>query len=122
VGAMSLELAELKKISKILMLANAEKLEIELAKYASTTERKKAWILVDGQRSPEELIKGSGMKQSALYNFLKLMSSADLIETPHGKAPTKKLDYIPASWLELLQSEPENKKTEEKQDVKTASN
>lgn len=35
------QLAELKKISKILMLVNAEKLETELAKYANTPERKK---------------------------------------------------------------------------------
>jgi DNA-binding transcriptional regulator GbsR (MarR family) len=121
---MSDELAELKKISKILTLVNAEILEKELAKYVSTPERKKAWVLIDGQRLPDEIINSSGMKQAALYNFLKLLSNANLIETPHGKAPKKKLDYVPASWLELLQPEAEEKKQKQegKQDVKTTTN
>jgi hypothetical protein len=117
---LSEELKELKKISKILLLANADKLEVELAKFASTPERKKAWILIDSQRQPEELSKSSGMKQSALYNYLKLLSNAGLIETPYGKAPTKIIDFVPASWLELLQEE-ENKKQDDK-NVKTATN
>jgi hypothetical protein len=113
---MSAELNELKKISKLLTLANADVLERELGKVATTPERKKIWILVDGETMPDELIKNSGMKQAALYNFIKALANADLIENPHGKAPKKKLEFVPASWLDLLQPEPEDKKKVDEND------
>lgn len=113
------ELAELRKISKLITLVNGEALEKELAKYATTEERKKVWVLINGERVPDELTKNSGMKQSALYSYLKILSNADFIEVPHGKAPKKKLEFVPASWLELLQSETEEKKQEGKNDVET---
>jgi len=114
---MSDELVELRKISKILTLVNAEVLEKELAKYATTSERKKIWVLINGERMPDDLVQGSGMKQRSVYDFLKILSNADLIENPYGKAPKKKLNFIPASWLDL-QPQSEEKKQEEKKDVK----
>jgi hypothetical protein len=116
---MSDELFELRKISKILTLANASVLEKELEKYATTNERKKMWVLINGERSPDDLIPGSGMKQAAVYKFLKTLSDADLVETPYGKPPKRKLDFIPASWLTSLTSEQEDKKPEVAKDVKT---
>jgi len=121
---MSDELLELRKISKILTLVNASALEKELEKYATTVERKKLWVLINGERSPDELITGSGMKQAAVYKFLKTLSDADLIETPHGKPPKRKLEFVPASWIDLFEIEKEQPKQKEKgeQDVKTTSN
>ena len=119
---MSEELAELRKISRLLTLINAELLEKELAKYVTTDERKKVWVLINCERMPDELSKNSGMKQSTLYNFLKILSNADLIEVPYGKAPKKKLEFVPASWLELLQPEADERKQEGKKDVKTTAN
>lgn len=121
---MSDELNELRKISKILTLANAPVLEKELEKYATTPERKKAWVLINGERTPDELITGSGMKQAAVYKFLKLLSDADLVETPHGDPPKKKLEFVPASWLDLFEPEKEEPKQKQKvdQDVKATTN
>jgi hypothetical protein len=118
---MSDELNELKKISRLLTMANAEALETQLGKYATTDERKKVWILIDGQRMPEEIIKTSGMGQSTLYKFLSLLTNADLIEVPYGKAPKKKLEFVPSSWLTLLESEKVETKPKQKgdQSVKT---
>jgi hypothetical protein len=102
---MSDELAELRKISKILVLANAQALETELSKYATTDERKKAWALIDGSRLPDEIAEYSGMKLRTVYDFLKILANADFIKNPHGKPPEKKLEFVPASWLNLIKFE-----------------
>ena len=68
---------------------------------------------------PDDLIKNSGMKQRAVYDFLKILSNADLVETPHGQAPRKKLEFVPATWVTLLQVGDEEKKQEVVKDGKT---
>ena len=70
---MSDELTELKKISRLLILANGEAIEKELSKYATTDERKRMWISIDGLKQPNELAGCSGMKIAAVYNFLKAL-------------------------------------------------
>jgi hypothetical protein len=99
---MNEELTELRKILRILILANAKALETELAKYATTDERKKVWVLIDGNRLPDEIVKYSGMKISTVYDFLKILANADFINNPHGKPPEKKLEFVPSSWLNLI--------------------
>jgi len=114
VKELSEELAELRKISKILTLTNAQALETELSKYATTDERKKAWILIDGNRLPNEIGKNAGMKLRTIQEFLKILTDATLIENPRGKPPRKILDYVPASWLNLIKhEESKNKETGE---------
>lgn len=105
---MSDELAELRKISKILVLANAQALETELSKYATTDERKKAWALIDGSRLPEGIGENAGMKLRTVQEYLKILVDAALIENFRGKPPKRLLDYVPASWLDLIK--PEEKK------------
>jgi hypothetical protein len=107
------ELDELRRVSKILTLVNAKALEIELSKYATTDERKKAWILIDGNSLPEEIGEKAGIKLRAIQEFLKILVDATLIENFRGKPPKRLLDYVPASWLELIKSE-EKKPKEEK--------
>lgn len=97
-------LAELRKMNKVMILANGDKLETELARYASTDERKKVWALIDGKRDINELIRGSGLKKSLIYSFLAMLEEANLIEKSHGKPPMKTLEFVPASWVELLES------------------
>lgn len=105
---MSAELIELRKITKILTLANGEALERELSKYATTNERKKAWILIDGARSTEQIGQLAGMKLRTIQEFLKILTDASLIE--QSRPPKKIIDYVPASWLNLTQPEPDEKK------------
>src|SRR5665647_36198 len=112
---MSEELNELRKISKILTLVNASALENELSKYATTNERKRVWVLINGERMPDDLIETSGMKRRTIYDFLKVLSNADLIENLYGKAPKKKLEFTPAKWVNLLES---NEKEKEQEAVK----
>jgi len=110
------ELIELKKISKTLTLANAEAIENELSKYATTDERKRLWVLIDGQKKAKELAQSLGLTEKAVYNFLKVLEIAELVDNPWGKAPKKLLDFVPASWVELTKVE-ETKKEEKTGEV-----
>lgn len=100
---MSDELVELRKISKILTLANAETIENELSKYATTDERKKIWVLIDGKRMSKEIAESIKITIRSVDRFLKVLESGELIENPWGKPPKRILDYVPASWIELVE-------------------
>jgi len=99
---MSEELAELRKISKILILANTKAIENELSKYATTEDRKRVWVLINGKRMTKEIAQSIGVSQRAVDKFLKVLETAELIENPWGKPSKKMLDYTPPSWVELV--------------------
>ena len=114
---MSAELAELRKISKILILANAKAIENELSKYATTNERKKVWVLIDGERMSKDIAQLAGIKRRAVDVFLQTLETAELIENPRGKPPRKILDYVPPSWLELVKVEESKEKKQRKREI-----
>ena len=102
------QLKELERISMILMLAHAKEIESELSKYAKTDERKKIWILIDGNNMPKDMAKLAGnIKVRAIETFLKQLATAKLIENPLRKPPSKLIDYVPLSWIELFEKEKE---------------
>ena len=113
---MSDKLAELKKISKILVLANAKVIETELSKYATTKDRKRVWVLIDGQIVSKEISELIGITERGVNKILKVFETAELIKNPRGKASKRLLDHVPASWLELVKvgvSKEEHQKLEE---------
>jgi len=107
-------LRELKKISKVLTLANAKIIEEELSKVANTTARKKMWVLMDGRRMPKDLAEETGVTNMAVSIFLKAATSAELAEYTQREAPRRVLDYVPPSWLELLEKEEREASREQK--------
>jgi len=97
-------LHELKKISKILTLANAEAIEDELSKIANSNARKKMWVLIDGEKMPNDLAREAGVTAAAVSYFLKAAAKADFIKYVQREPPRKILDYTPPSWIELIES------------------
>jgi hypothetical protein len=95
-------LRELRKISRILILANAASVERELSKIASTDERKKMWVLMDGKRMPQDLAKESGVTPMSVSRFLASGVVAELVEYNKGEPPRRIFDYVPPSWIELV--------------------
>jgi len=96
-----LELRELKRISRILLLANANTIEKEISKIANSESRKKMWVLIDGKRLQKDIATEIGVTQPAVSYFLAAASAADLIEYHKGEAPSRILDYVPPSWIDL---------------------
>jgi len=101
------ELEELKKITRILTLAHSQILEREISKYASTDKRKMIWVLIDGTNMPQDMIDKIQIKRRTVYDFLEVLDQADLIENPKRKPPRRLVDFVPSSWIELLEREAE---------------
>jgi hypothetical protein len=95
-------LRELRKISRILILANAASVEKELSKIATTNERKKMWVLMDGKKMPKDLAKETGVTIMTVSNFLAAGVAAELVEYNRGEPPRRILDYVPPNWIELV--------------------
>jgi hypothetical protein len=113
-----LSLRELKKISKILTLANAPILEKELSKIANSDTRKKMWVLIDGKRMPKDITKEVGVSLMAVSRFLDGASVAGLVEYTQREPPRKTLDYTPPSWINLVMGESSEEAPKEIGDAK----
>lgn len=96
------EIRELRKISKILVLTNSSIIERELSKFASTNERKKIWVLIDGERMPKDLAAAAKVTPQAVSYFLTAGKAAQLIDYSPREPPRRVLDYVPPSWLDLV--------------------
>jgi hypothetical protein len=97
-------LRELRLISKVLILANAGAIEKELSKIATTDERKKMWVLIDGKHMPKEIADQAGVTQMAVSNFVNAGVASELIEYTKGKPPIRTLSYVPPEWTSLVTS------------------
>ena len=106
-------LKELRKMSKILIMSNGANLEAEIEKYATSNDRKKIWVLIDGKKQSDEIAKNIGLTKRAVDIFLKILEDASLVERQYNKPPTRILDYVPAKWIEMVQTE--TKATEKSQ-------
>ncbi|MDG6934346.1 MAG: hypothetical protein JRN68_06575 [Nitrososphaerota archaeon] len=92
---------EFRNMSRVLLLANAKVIEAELAKIATTTERKKMWVLMDGTRKPKDIATAVKVTPMAVSYFLSAGVSAKLVDYHPGDAPLRAVDYVPPAWLEL---------------------
>lgn len=95
-------LKELKKISRIMTLTNGSSIEKELEKYATSEDRKKIWVLIDGTKQSDDIAKIIGKTKRAVDTFLQILEKVSLVERPHNKSPTRNMEYVPASWVTLL--------------------
>jgi predicted transcriptional regulator len=108
-------LRELKRISKILSLASASSLEKELEKIASTNDRKKMWVLIDGKRRQKEIAADAGVTQATVSYFLSAAVATELVEYPQGEPPRRIVDYVPPAWIELVKLPPAEETEKAKQ-------
>ena len=107
-------LAELQRISKILLVSNAEVIERELSKIATTDERKRIWVMIDGNRKQEEIAQLLHLARRTVNIFVGILTAANLVQAPRGEPPRRILDYVPPTWLDLvkLPTEESDEKTE----------
>ena len=112
-------LKELRNISKIITISSGPAIEKELEKYATSEDRKKIWVLLDGVKQSDEIAKIIGKTRRAVDTFLKILEEVGLVERPYNKPPIRRLDYVPASWAEFLEktiSTEESKESETQED------
>lgn len=109
-------LKALKSILKVLILSNADVIEKELTKIATTNERKKMWVLIDGKRMPKDLATQTGVTQMAVSYFLNACVVAEFVEYERGEPPRRILNYVPPDWINLVKF-PSSEISEEKQNT-----
>jgi hypothetical protein len=102
-------LNELRKISKILVLAHGATLEKELSKIMSTDERKMIWVAIDGQADPKLIADRTKVPLKTVSNFLSMLRRAELVGGERGAAPQKRIEYVPPDWLDLNRAANETK-------------
>lgn len=97
-------------IRKILEIQARPALIKELEAFASTAERRKMWILCDGELSNEEIAKKVGSTLRAVQYFVKDGRSAGLVVMARRGFPKRAIDLVPKYWKELkgFEKEPED--------------
>lgn len=94
-------LREIRNMSRVILLANAKVIEGELAKIATTIERKKMWVLMDGVRRPKDIATIVKVTPMAVSYFLSAGTAAKLVDYRPGEAPRRAVDYVPPTWIDL---------------------
>src|SRR5437867_1609026 len=94
---------ELRKISRVLILTNGSVIEKELSKIASSKERKRMWVYLDGKKMPKDIADAVKVTAQAVSLFLNAGVALELIEYQRGKPPRRILDYVPPEWLSLVE-------------------
>ena len=94
-------LREIRNMSRVLLLANAKVIEVELTKIATTNERKKMWVLMDGTRKPKDIAALVKVTPMAVSYFLSAGVAANLVDYRPGEAPRRAIDYVPPLWIDL---------------------
>src|SRR5437867_2303710 len=96
-------LKQLQLITRILTIAHADRVANELAKIATTDDRKRMWILIDGKQMAKDIAKKLNVSDRAVNYFLREVTLAGFVENPPRKPPAKLIDFTPPSWLPLAE-------------------
>mgnify|MGYP001355750068 CR=1 FL=1 len=88
-------------IRKILEIQARDSITKKLNKLASTPERRKMWILSNGNLSTEQIAKRAGVKTDrSVQYFTKDAVKAGLLDFKKRGYPIRLVDFIPADWEE----------------------
>ena len=86
----------LSDIRDLLVLQSEAVLEKRIKKLASTPERRKMWILCDGNNSSRKITEEVGVSGRLVHNFIDDGTKMGIIAGKRG-FPKRKFDYIPQS-------------------------
>src|SRR5207245_11007052 len=88
-------IAKLDGIYRLLEIQNRSFLEAAVKKVATTKERRKAWILSDGQRKNEEIARLSGAALRTIQQFVLDADRNGLMDASKRGFPRRRYDVIP---------------------------
>jgi len=94
--------AQLDGVYRLLEIQTRPQIEATLQKLATTKERRKVWILSDGERKTEEIARLSGNAIRTVQVFVQEADRAGLMDTRKRGTPRRRFDVIPADWAPLV--------------------
>jgi len=111
----------LKQINdNILALKKLKELEMrevvtkEIERVASTSVRKKMWVLSDGTKSTDEISKIANVSKRAVQYFVQECVNSGLLGIDRRGYPARRIEWVPPEWTEtVLLKEGSSKETQE---------
>jgi len=111
----------LKQINdNILALKKLKELEMrevvtrEIERIASTSVRKKMWVLSDGTKTTDEISKIINVSKRAVQYFVQECLNSGLLGVDKRGYPVRRIEWVPPEWTETaLLKEPSEKETQE---------
>lgn len=88
----------LKVIRKLTEMQLRGPVKDELTGFASSTERRKMWMLCDGALSTIEISKKVGVSPRAVQYFVQDGLKAGFIRVDRRGYPSRTIDWIPPEW------------------------
>ena len=95
----------LETIRRILEIQSRPALLTEIKRLASTTERRKMWILSNGDLKTPELAPKAGLKLRAAQYFVEEGTRAGLLAVVNRGCPERTIDLVPEDWTEIREIE-----------------
>ncbi len=99
--------ATLETMRTILEIQARPSLKAEINALAPSTERRKMWILSDGEGKTLDIGKRAGLKVRAAEYFVEDGIRAGLLVLPKRGYPKRRIDFIPDDWEEIKTLEAE---------------
>src|SRR6266581_4898374 len=90
--------SKLQGIYRLLELQSRPQLDAALRKIATTKERRKCWMLADGERKTDEIARLSGAAPRTVQLFFQEAERAGLVDTGRRGYPRKRYEIIPSDW------------------------
>lgn len=111
----------LKQINdNILALKKLKELEMrevvtrEIERIASTSVRKKMWVLSDGTKTTDEISRIINVSKRAVQYFVQECLNSGLLGVDKRGYPVRRIEWVPPEWTETaLLKEPSEKETQE---------
>ncbi len=86
-------------IYRLIELQTRPQLEAAIQKLATTKERRKIWILSDGQRKTDEISRLGGSALRTVQVFVQEADRSNLMDTSRRGYPRRRFDVIPLNWV-----------------------
>lgn len=96
----------LKVIRKLTEIQLRGPIKDELTKFASSTERRKLWILCDGTMTTIEMSKKIGVSPRAVQYFVQDGLKAGFLRVDRRGYPSRTIDWTPPEWERLAGEKP----------------
>ncbi len=91
----------LESIRRVLEIQARPAVLDEISKVASTSERRKVWILSDGSLNTNEIAARSGAKLRTVQAFVQECTRAGLMISGKRGYPSRAMDLVPNGWGEV---------------------
>jgi DNA-binding transcriptional ArsR family regulator len=91
---------ELIRIRRTLEFMIEDRFKIYLSEVASSPERQRIWMLLDGLTSTTDIADTLGITQRSVQRFVKILGNHNLVDLRRRGYPKRNINYTPQEWLD----------------------